>query len=175
MGETEFQYDEDLEIDPDSLDVEWLGQAKLYRKYSEELAEAEKRMKRRKEKVETVRADLVLDAHRNGIEGLDKLTEAKVSAWIQLHPKFEEVKEEFFESEYEVSLLKGAVTAISQKKSALENLVTLHGQQYFASPKLPRNLSEEWEMKKQKRVEEGMEKQATKMKKGRIRKDGKKK
>ena len=39
------------------------------------------------------------------------------------------------------------------RKKSLENLVILHGQQYFAGPKMPRNISEEREIK-QKSVNE---------------------
>jgi hypothetical protein len=40
------------------------------------------------------------------------------------------------------------------RKAALENLVQLHGQNYFAGPKVPRNLSKERDEKeeRQKRV-----------------------
>ena len=44
---------------------------------------------------------------------------------------------------------KGAVKAIDTKKTALENLVKLHGQSYFAGPAIPRNLNKEWEQKEQ--------------------------
>jgi len=166
----EFQYEEDLEIDPDALDTEWMNQPRLYQRYAEQLAIADREAKHRKEKMDTKRAELTLQAHMDGIDGLEKLTEAKVSAWIQTHPEYQAVKEDLIEAEYEAQLLKGAVMAFSQRKNALENLVILHGQQYFASPKLPRDLAGEWEKKmKESRTEKRMEKQATQMRKRRSR------
>ena len=50
------------------------------------------------------------------------------------------------------------MAAIDQKKSALENLVKLHGQMYFAGPSIPRDLDKEWEKReKEKRVSDGIQ------------------
>ena len=44
-----------------------------------------------------------------------------------------------------------------RQKTALENLVKLHGQQYFAGPSVPRDLSKEWERhERQKSVDAGV-------------------
>ena len=52
-----------------------------------------------------------------------------------------------FHTKYESDMAKGAVRALESKKDALENLVKLHGQQYFAGPKMPRDISWEREQK----------------------------
>jgi hypothetical protein len=39
---------------------------------------------------------------------------------------------------------------MEQRKDALENMVRLHGQQYFAGPRIPRNLTEERQAKQKK-------------------------
>jgi hypothetical protein len=61
---------------------------------------------------------------------------------------------------YEAEVLQGAVNAVDHRKDALENLVRLHGLQYFAGPKVPRNLSEEREYREeqQKKVDAGVAK-----------------
>ena len=43
--------------------------------------------------------------------------------------------------------------AFEQRKDALENLVRLHGQQYFAGPKIPRDLPSEMEKRTNKNKE----------------------
>jgi hypothetical protein len=43
---------------------------------------------------------------------------------------------------------------VDHRKSALENLVKLHGQQYFAGPMVPRDLTHEWKNKQQQQKEE---------------------
>ncbi len=47
------------------------------------------------------------------------------------------------DAQYEYQMAQGAVQAVEQRKSALENLVKLYGQGYFAGPKTPRDISSE--------------------------------
>jgi hypothetical protein len=47
--------------------------------------------------------------------------------------------------------LKAAVYAINQRKDALENLVRLHGQQYFSSPLIDISLSDRYKEKQVKK------------------------
>ena len=55
---------------------------------------------------------------------------------------------EVIDARYEFNTAKGAVRAVDQRKESLENLVRLHGQHYFAGPKIPRDLSSEVEQHK---------------------------
>ena len=48
-------------------------------------------------------------------------------------------------------MAQGAVYAFEQRKTSLENLVRLHGQQYFAGPKMPRDLRKEVDRRAQQR------------------------
>jgi hypothetical protein len=60
---------------------------------------------------------------------------------------------EVIEVRYDYDMSRSALSAIDSKKSALENLVKLHGQNYFAGPTIPRNLNKEWlESQKEKQV-----------------------
>ena len=47
-------------------------------------------------------------------------------------------------AQYELEVMGAAVRALDQKKSALENLVRLQGQNYFAGPSVPRTIGAEW-------------------------------
>jgi hypothetical protein len=77
--------------------------------------------------------------------GLGKLTETIVSNTIIIQPEYKDAIDQFLNAKYEYDMAMAAVRAIDQKKTALENLVRLHGQQYFAGPSVPRDLTKEWE------------------------------
>ena len=64
--------------------------------------------------------------------------------------KYKKANEEFLNAKYEVDVAQAAVVAMSQRKDALENLVRLHGQQYFAGPKVPHDISELRESRQKK-------------------------
>ncbi len=150
----------DKQIDPDSLDVNWVEQSDLYYKYSEALNTALKQkndlkleVDRAKETIEQVKAELDLDVRRDP-ESYDikKVTESVVQSAILLDERYQEAVEEFFAKRDEMNKaqdlsnkLYSCVAAMEQRKSALEQLVKLLNQQYFSTPEEPRNLS--WEYK----------------------------
>jgi len=146
-------YIKDIEIDETALDVEWLNQPSLMFKYANLMAEKRKELDLQKEKVDLKMAELD-KAIRIDPESYEliKITEKAVSNAILMHPVFKGINEEYIQTKFDFEIHKNAVMALSYKKEALENLVKLHGQQYFASPSVPRDLSKEWENKqKQKR------------------------
>ena len=150
----ELDYERDLYIDESALDVEWLGQASLMFRYSKELAKAEREIARLKEKQAVVKAELDRDI-RLVPEDFDikvKVTEAVVSNTILFQEEYKTITNELIEAQYEVSMIKGAVNAIHQRKDALQDLVRLHGQRYFAGPSVPRDLSHEVRQQHEKAV-----------------------
>jgi hypothetical protein len=150
----EFDYERDLHIDESALDVEWLNQPMLLMKYSRELASAEREVSRIKEKQAVLKAELDKDIRLHPEKfGIDsKLTEAVVTGAILLNDKHKKVAEELIEAQYEARMLKGAVEACQQRKDALQDLVKLHGQRYFAGPNMPRDLSHEVKLQQEKQV-----------------------
>lgn len=136
---------EDVTIDPLALDVEWVRQARLFGEYAAQAAEARRDMERLKERRDVVVVELGLAIRRNPAEfGLEKLTEATVQAVITTHKQHQEVAAALAEAEYQLDMLNVAVRALDQKKTALENLVRLQGQNYFAGPSVPRDIGAEW-------------------------------
>jgi len=148
-------YEKDVNIDPNSLDVEWLEQPNLMLKYGRIAAQTKLDMDKAKEKLEVVKAELDKDIRLNPEKyDIAKLTESVVASTILLQPEYKEASEAYIEATYEFNMARYAVQAISDRKDALENLVKLHGMQYFAGPSVPRDLSKEWEAKqKQKKVD----------------------
>lgn len=138
-------YQKDLEIDPNALDVEWLRQPKLIGKYHDLLVDAKEEVDDARQDLDNEKAKLDLDIRSNKEKyDLDKTTEAVISSTILLQKSYKEAQKEFNEANYNHLMIQNSLKALEHKKKALENLVILHGQNYFASPKEPRNLDKEY-------------------------------
>lgn len=137
-------YAKDVTIDESALDVEWLQQPKLMLKYSQHAADCMRQLDWEKEKLLSVKAEIDRDIRTNPEKyGLAKLTETVVENTIILNEGYVEQSTNVIQAKYNLDMARAAVTAIDQKKTTLENLVKLFGQQYFAGPKVPRDLSSE--------------------------------
>lgn len=139
------KWKQDVEINPDALDVEWVKQASLFGEYCVEQAKARRQVDMLKEGVEVKAAGLGLKIRANPAQfGLDKVTEASVQAVILLDKEYTNHLGLLHDAQYEYEVITAAVRALDQKKSALENLVRLQGQNYFAGPSVPRDVGAEW-------------------------------
>ena len=143
-------YSDDINIDEESLDVEWLGHARLMMKYCRKAAEAHREMDLAKERLDLARATLDqairTDPKAYGVTA-EKVTEASINAAILMHADYQAASTAYIDAKFENNVAADAVRAFDHRKSALENLVRLHGQQYFAGPSVPRNLHEERQMR----------------------------
>lgn len=147
-------YLDDVTIDEKALDVEWLKQASLTFRYSKLAAEVRKKLDLKKEELELLKADLDR-AIRTNPEGFGievKITEAVVNATILKQPEYQQLNQEVIELKFEYEVATAAVKAIDAKKMALENLVKLFAQNYFAGPATPRDLSKEWELQEKTQI-----------------------
>lgn len=148
----DFDYERDVNIDADSLDTEWLEQPQLMLKYTRIEAEAKRNLGDAKARLDIIQADLDKAIRSNPDDfDLPKVTETAISNAIQSTEKYKEAQEEIRQAEYELNMAIGAVRSMYVKKEALENLVRLFGQQYFAGPKMPRDINREWEKKQTQR------------------------
>ena len=152
MGE--LNYEQDISIDCDALDVEWVKQPDLMRRYADHAAVTKKEVDESKERLDVVRARLDREVRSNpGKYGLDKLTESVVQSTILLQDEYQEASQEYIDAKYEYDIATSAVRAVDQKKTALENLVRLLAASYFAGPQTPRNLSREWLEESERRAQ----------------------
>lgn len=136
-------YEKDMYIDENALDIEFLEQPSLMTRYSQLLADARRDRDLAKEALELAKAEINLDIRDNPEKyGLEKVTDKAVEACILMEDSYKEAQKEFNDANYEVNLLFGVVSAIDHRKSALENLVKLHGQNYFAGPQVPHDIHE---------------------------------
>lgn len=152
-------YEKDMYIDEDALDIEWLEQAELGRKYGEHWADCVRRLMIAEENVKLVRAELIKKAHEDA-EKIFGLPEGKsptgpmVESYYRNHKKHKAAKEEWIQAQYEANTAETAKFEASRtRKAALENLVQLHGQNYFAGPRMPRDLVKKREEREKKQRE----------------------
>lgn len=161
-------YAKDRQIDAEALDVEWLEQPDLEAMYIEQVSELRREKNYLHEELKTVRSELVRDAFADpegccGRTDGKAATQPQVEAYYRTHERYKEVKEQLIDAEDAFEVAKDMKDMIHfTRTKALENLVDLHGQGYFAGPNVPRNLSNEAE-KKQERRENRNKKTSKKM------------
>lgn len=126
----DLDFENDLEIDPLSLDEEWLNQPNIFYRYSKALAQAKK--ERRLAEKTLLIAQAEVRKNYNGKTTVDIMKEesAELEEW-----------EAFKEARYREDLLEAAVRALQQRKTALENMVELLKMQYFSGPNEPRDFN----------------------------------
>lgn len=140
----ELQYEKDVKIDPDALDVCWLEQADLMRRYAVHAAQTERELDNAKEALDTGKAEIEMLIRADPASwGLEKVTEGAIQSTIQLQDQYEELNTRYIDAKYEHNVARAAVRAIEQRRAALENLVQLLKASYFAGPKEIRDLTEE--------------------------------
>jgi hypothetical protein len=156
----EIDYDKDMEIDPDALDVEWLEQGHIAKKYIKNLTKCNKRVRQLQERKKTIRSELILKVNQDPerLIGKAKPNAADIEAYYRTHKDYKEAIEELNEALEEAEFADlGKNEICFTRKKALENLVVLHGQMYFAGPQVPRDLSKEWAQKqRQKKTDSGV-------------------
>ena len=131
MGD--LNYNKDLKIEADALDVEWVRQPELFMRYSEHCARSRTECDKAKEQLDVVRAEADLEI-RSKYE--KKPSEAQIANEVLLHPKVRGATEAWNQAKHQQDLMLAAVRAFDQRKSALENLVRLAGQGYYAGPQV---------------------------------------
>jgi len=143
-------YEKDIVIDESALDVEWLEQPRLFLRYCRKEHEARRDMDYAKERLDVVRAKLDKKMRADPDKyDITRISEGAITNTVLLQPSYEEASTKYIEAKYEYGMSIAAVRAFDQRKTALENLARLHGQQYFAGPRLPRDLSEERQLRQQ--------------------------
>lgn len=149
-------YEDDIRIDEENLDLEWLEQPNLMIKYTKNAAEARMNLDNAKQTLDIVKAE-VDSAIRKDPEhyGLIKVTDAAVASTLLIQEEYKIAFENYLSAKYEADMAQGAVTAFSQRKDALENLVRLFGLNYFSGPRMTKDLHEK-RMERMKNIDSGI-------------------
>ena len=133
-----------LEMDLNCLDEMWLEQPRLYHRYAKKLATAKQKLEEDKAELELCKAELDRDIRSNPANfNLEKITENVVSNTIITQERYRSLQAQLLDTKHEVDVLQAAVTTLDHRKRALQNLVTLHGQDYFSTPRPKDNTSKE--------------------------------
>lgn len=158
-------YEEDMQIDQEALDVEWMRHPKMAFAYSVALAEARIIVKEMKREHKVMIAETILDVKKDpeayGFESKPTVDEVKSAA--ECDEEVEELYANVVNAEREADILAAAVKAIDDKKSALEHLVKLHGQSYFATPQTDAEGSSMLREKRSTRVKKSSKKKRRKI------------
>lgn len=151
--------EKDCTINPEELDLEWLRQPQLYARYAQESAHAKDRLSLAKENLDVIKAKLDKAIRMTPSEyGVEKVTEGAITATLLQLPEYEGANKTYLQAKLDADLIQAAVSAMDHRRAALENLVRLHAAQYFAGPREPRDIGQEWkdqlERKKETRQQE---------------------
>lgn len=139
-------FSDDMFIDEDKLEIEWLEQGSLALEYGDYLSYCQEMLTRAEEKVKVIRSKIYLWVLKNPKKylGDGKITDKSIEAVTRTHKKHLQAKEEWIKAQRSYNDAKNAQWEISAtRKAALENMVKLHGQNYFAGPSIPHNLTKE--------------------------------
>jgi len=125
----------DLIIDINNLHLECLKQPILGLKYGELYTEAKAVVEEIEESIKSKRSEIVEAVNANPTAFLEqgqKATVAVVEAFYRNHPDYIKLKSKLLQAKKEMEIADIHKWQISSRKDMLENLVKLHGQQYFS-------------------------------------------
>lgn len=153
MNQTEIAADRTL--DPQELDINALTQADLYGKWAERAAAAKGEEDRLKFAAEVLEAKLQGEARRNPDKfNIANATETAIKSAVICHDEYVAAVDKYHAARLEAAMLSAAEKAMAQRKGMIEELVKLHGQQYFAGPSVPRDIISAWQAHRAYREEE---------------------
>jgi hypothetical protein len=136
---------EDIRVNPEALDVEAAQQAELFFKWAERAVEARADMDRAKLAVDLIEARLGIRMRaKPELYNLTKVTDPAIASAVKRHEKYLDAFQTFLKAKETSALMEKAAEAMEQKKRMIEVLITLHGQEYFAGPSVPRDLGAAW-------------------------------
>jgi hypothetical protein len=125
-----------FDIDKNILDDEWLGQPKLYFQWAVQLEDARAELDEIKAEFDVVKSDLDLAIRTDpDTYDLPKVTDKAIAAVLIVQQEYKDAQQKVFTAKHRVGILQAAVTTLEHRKKALEKLVDLHGQKYFATPR----------------------------------------
>ncbi len=141
----EFNFDEDVAIDLDNLHEEWRTHPQIRCKYAAEVAHLDKVVKQQNKLIEVKKTKLKMETSKlilNVKEENPKFTVQQVDATIIGHKKLassqkelSDAQDELIEIEYDLNMARNSLKAFDDRKTALENEVSLWKGNYFATPR----------------------------------------
>ena len=144
MVNQEFDFGNEVAIDLDNLHEEWRTHASIRHKYACEVAHLDKVCKQQRKLIEVNKAKLkeAISTLVLAIKKINpKFTVQQVNATVTGHKEIEpseialaETQDKLINLEYDLNMVKNALQAFDDRKTALENEVKLWTRNYFSSP-----------------------------------------
>jgi len=132
------EFEKDLEIDIDNLEVEAMMQPGLYFKYASLASEAKRKADLSKMNLGILEADLAKRARLKPKHfGINKITNDSIKEAVASHVEYKIQMKKMIISRSRADLVNKAQEAFEQRKRMIEMLITLQGRDYFASPNAP--------------------------------------
>jgi hypothetical protein len=138
----ELNYEKDLRIDEDALDLELLNQASLFMKYAKHYAFTQKVVEETRQALDIKRAEVDKAIRENPEKfKIEKVTEGAIQSTILTDKGYQEANQKHLEAQYEKNMAGNAVQSMTMRKEMLEGMIKLLAQSYFAGPSVPHDLS----------------------------------
>ena len=135
MSDEERNYKDDLRINKYKLEDECENQHNLYNYWATLLADARTNKDRQESKLELLEGKVELKYRSmEDLPGKIKSTEGAIKACIKCDEEIEEQTEKVNNAKSEVYHLEVAVKSFEQRKSDLDNLVTLFVKGFYSQP-----------------------------------------
>jgi kynurenine formamidase len=145
-----------IDIDKNQLDVECERQPELVYQYGCKLADAKKELAEANADLDVIKAEVADDVRSNPKKyGLDKITVDAVASAVAAAKEVKAATTDVIAARHLVDTTQAAVNALDHKKRMLENLVDLHGRDYFSSPRVSGDGAAAMEQTKTKRIRRG--------------------
>lgn len=128
-------------VDESQLAEEWIAHPQRVYEYAQLAADTRAALDELKRKDDVIRAEVGLAIRRSPESyGLTKVTEGLVESVITTDHDVQESAQCIIECKHKLDLAMAAVTAMDNKKKALECIVQLHATSYFANPRNPKSI-----------------------------------
>ena len=111
----EFNYDEDVAIDPDNILEEWLQLSSQFFNYARAIADIEKEVQQIWEVKKVIKAQLVAEAKKNGAKN-----DADREAYYRPHPNYQKATQDLIDIQHERDLITAARDSFYRKEKGLE-------------------------------------------------------
>lgn len=127
-----------IALDKHNLDEEWVGQPAMFRRYSRLLAEATRSVEMAKASYDVTMAEVCMDIRMNySAYNLKKQPSDPTTKQVALtEPRIRKAQQVLIDAKFREDQLQADVNALAQRKSALQDLVVLFLQDYWAEPRV---------------------------------------
>ena len=112
---TEYNYDEDVAIDPDNILEEWLQLSSKFWGYSRAIADVEKEVQQTWEKKKVIKALLIAESKEQGAKN-----DAEREAYYRPHPDYQKATQDLIDIQHERDLITAARDSFYRKEKGLE-------------------------------------------------------